>query len=77
MARTFQDRDLLVWEVYPSAGDHGYSQRPHLVFNCLSERTARPRFVELDGDEADGEKLTATATDDDLRTLFERAKVVT
>ena len=76
MARTFQDGDLVTWEVYPSGGDFGFAQRPHLVFNCLTDRSVRPRYVELDGDEADGEKLVVTADDGALRSLLERARVV-
>lgn len=77
MSRTFQDRDLMVWEVYPSAGDFGYSERPHLVFNCLSDRLLHPRFVELEGDEADAERLVADSSEPQLSALLEQSTLVT
>ena len=77
MARTFVDPDLLLWEVFPSAGDYGFSSNPHLVFNCLSDRAARPRFVELDGHEASAETMLFEATDAKLLDLLERSRIVT
>lgn len=76
MARTFVDRDLLTWEVYPSAGDYGFSDNPHLVFNCLSDRNARPRYVELDGHNAAAETMVSGATDAKLLDLLAQSRVV-
>ena len=76
MARTVVDRDLLTWEVYPSAGDYGFSDNPHLVFNCLSDRAARPRYVELEGHEAGAESMIAEAADSKLLALLAESKVV-
>jgi hypothetical protein len=76
MARTFVDRGLLTWEVFPSAGDYGFSTNPHLVFNCLSDRMARPRYVELDGHEAGAETMITDASDAMLLDLLSASKVV-
>ncbi len=76
MARTFVDRDLLTWEVYPSAGEHGFSSNPHLVFNCLTDRLARPRYVGLDGDEASAETMVFDASEAKLLDLLGKSKVV-
>ena len=77
MARTFVDNDLLTWEVFPSAGDHGFSANPHLVFNCLSDRDARPRYVELNGHEASAATMVHEASDEKLLQLLELSRVVT
>lgn len=76
MSRTFQDANLLVWEAYPSGGAHGESDEPHIVFNCLSNRMLRPRFVSMRGDEADAERKVALASNEELRALFERSEAV-
>ena len=76
MARTFSDPDFLTWEVYPSSGDFGFSTRPHLVFNCLTDRMRRPKFIEIEGDEADAEKLIGSAAEPELQNLFARAEPV-
>jgi len=77
MSRTFLDHDFLTWEAYPSAGDQGYSERPHIVFNCLSDRLLPPRYFEIDGDEADAERLVVDATAPQLSELLERSSLVT
>jgi hypothetical protein len=73
MGRTFQDRDFLVWEVYPSGGRHGFSDRPHIVFNCLTQPAMRPRHVELGMDEADAQRLITEATPQALLELLDRS----
>ena len=76
MSRTFQDRDFLVWEAFPSAGDFGYSERAHLVFNCLTDRLRHVRFVELDGNEADGERILGDSSEPQLHEMLDRARPV-
>jgi hypothetical protein len=73
VARTFLDLELMTWEVYPSAGAHGFSRNPHLVFNCLSNRAERPRFLDVEGDSASAQKLVFAASEAELRDLFARA----
>jgi hypothetical protein len=69
--RTFQDRNFLVWEVYPSGGAHGFSDNPHIVFNCLTQKQLRPRFTDLGTDEADAQRRVVEASDDELLTMLE------
>ena len=73
MARTFMDSDLLTWEVYPSGGAHGFSQNPHLVFNCLSNRAEPPRFVDVEGDESSAQKLVNLASVGELLALLQQS----
>lgn len=72
MTRTFQDRNFLVWEVYPSGGRHGYSRNPHLIFNCLTQPDIRPRFI-ADGVDAAGAQLVVESSNAELLELLERA----
>ena len=74
MTRQIQDDNLLLWEVYPSAGDYGFSRKPYLVFHCVTAPTEPSRRYRLEGDEADGEKLVATATDAELTELMRKAQ---
>ncbi|HEX6559507.1 MAG TPA: hypothetical protein VF021_08590 [Longimicrobiales bacterium] len=71
MRNTFVDANLLVWEVFPSGGDFGFPQDPQIVFNCLSNRMLRPRFVKHQGDEAEAARFVQNASTQQLRTLFE------
>ncbi len=71
MARTFVDRDLAVWEVYSSGGDHGLPENPKIVFHCLSKPSLRARYVLHDGDAADAEEAVQEMSPDRLYTLFE------
>jgi hypothetical protein len=74
MSRTFQDRNFLVWEVYPSGGAHGFSDNPHAIFNCLSQVNLRPRAVEVGRDEAEAQKLIVEMSDAALLELLEHAR---
>jgi len=77
MARTIQDDDFRVWEVYPSAGEEGFSEDPYIVFNCLTNRMIRPRYVEVEGaDEAEAERLVVEAPDPVLKEMLLNSKPV-
>ena len=76
MSKTFTDDNLLVWEAYPSGGDFGFSEKPYIVFNCLTNRLLRPRVVQQDGDEADAERVISTASQKDLLELFKRSREI-
>jgi hypothetical protein len=76
MSRTFQDRNFLVWEVYPSGGKHGYSDRPHVVFHCLTRRDVRPRFAQVGEDEAAAERRVKLASPAELLELLESAREI-
>ncbi|MBI4409277.1 MAG: hypothetical protein HY561_06185 [Gemmatimonadetes bacterium] len=76
MAKTFQDENWLVWEAFASAGDFGYSTRPHIVFHCVTDRSLRPRYCEQEGDKADAERVVASASPNELLELLHRAQPV-
>lgn len=76
MSRTFLDPNLLVWEAYATGGPYGFSQRPFVAFNCLSNRMTRPRYIMTDGDEADAERTVATASDEELQQMLMRSQEV-
>lgn len=74
MSRTFFDEDLLTWEAYPSGSRRGGSERPAIVFRCVTDRSARALYVDTEGDAADAERFVHTAPESELRALLARAK---
>ena len=76
MSRKFQDENFLVWEVYPSASRHGFSENPHLIFNCLTDRFLRPRALQHGDDEADAERLIRKASPGELIELLRQSTEV-
>ncbi|MGH7476872.1 MAG: hypothetical protein ACRELD_11320 [Longimicrobiales bacterium] len=76
MARTFLDHDLQTWEVYASSGDFGYADPARLVFNCLTSRGQRPRYIRWDGGQTDAARQAATAAPEQLSALLEHAREV-
>lgn len=74
MSRKIQDRNFLVWEVYPSGGRHGVSDDPHVVFNCLTQDDVRPRFAALGIDAADAQRQITDMSDAALLELLENAR---
>lgn len=77
MTRMFQDDDFRVWEVYPSAGAEGWTDDPFIVFNCLTNRMIRPRYVEVEGaDEAEAERLVVEAPDGVLKEMLGNSRPV-
>jgi hypothetical protein len=72
--RTFQDKNFLVWEVFPSAGRHGYSHHSHVVFHCLTQRDVRPRYFDVGSTEADAQRLIGEASEVELLDMLERAR---
>lgn len=73
MSRQIQDQNFLVWEVFPSGGEFGFSSDPFVIFHCLTQRDLRPRRVELPGDEADAERLVNASSDAELLALLQRS----
>lgn len=57
MPRIVTDADLQNWEAYPSGGPFGLPEQPKIVFNCVSDPSRRPRWVRLNGDNADAERF--------------------
>ncbi len=74
MARTFQDQNFLIWEAFPSTGPFGYPDAAYIVFNCLSNKTIRPRYIELKAAEPAAQKELQTIGDAALLKLFETAR---
>ncbi len=67
---------MLTWEVYPSGGAFGLAAEPFIVFNCLSNRMIRPRYVSTVGDEADAERTIDLASSEELLAMLKRAAEV-
>jgi hypothetical protein len=76
MSRTFTDDNFLTWEAYTSGGDFGLPDQPHIIFNCLTEPGARPRYVVHDGDEADAGEFVQDAGDAELKALLGKSRPV-
>ena len=74
--RTFQDHDLLVWEVYSSGGSHGFPDRPHVIFHCLTQQNTRPRSIDIGKDEADAQRRIADMSDALLIDLLSDAREI-
>jgi hypothetical protein len=74
MSKTFSDKNLLIWEAYPSCGDFSFPDDPQIVFNCLSNRMLRPRVIKHHGDEANAEAFVQQASSQDLLKLFEKSR---
>lgn len=72
MSRTFTDDDLLVWEAYASSRQLATS--PRILFNCLSNRLARPRYIDVKGDEADAEREVLNASPSRLAGLLKQSR---
>ena len=76
MSREFQDDNFVLWEAFASTGKFGFPDGPLVVFNCLTDRTVRPRYVRLAGDEADAQRKLEKASDADLVGLLARAEAL-
>ncbi len=74
MSRTFQDENFLIWEAFASAGPFGYPEAANVVFNCLSNKTIRPRYVELKAAEPEAQRQLESIPDLDLLHLFQSAR---
>jgi hypothetical protein len=76
MSRKFQDENFLIWEVYPSASRFGFSVDPSLIFNCLTDRQVRPRYVVHEGDEADAQRTIVLASQHELMDMLRRSREI-
>ena len=74
MSHTFTDENLLTWEAYASTGNFGLAIEPRIVFNCLSDPSLAPRYVERRGDESDAEEQVQELSDQQLRALLRDAR---
>ena len=76
MAKTFVDKDLLVWEAYSTGGPFGFPDKPFIVFNCVTNNWLRPRSIEWEGLEADAERKVQESSKADLLALFDGSKEI-
>ena len=74
MSQTFTDENLQTWEAFASGGRFGLSIRPKVIFHCVSDRSRPPRFVEVQGDEADAEELIHDSQVDRLRQMLAQSR---
>jgi hypothetical protein len=74
MSQTFTDENLMTWEAFASGGRFGLSIRPRVVFHCMSDQSLPPRFIEVQGDEADAEELIHDSQVDRLRQMLAASK---
>jgi hypothetical protein len=74
--RTFQDRNFLVWEAYPSGGKHGFSENPNIIFHCLTQPDIRSRYAEGGASAAEAERRIAQASPEELLQMLEQAREI-
>jgi hypothetical protein len=74
MSHTFTDENLLTWEAFASSGNFGMAVRPRIVFNCLSDPSRPPRYVERPGDEADAEEQVIEYDEKQLREMLSTSR---
>ncbi|HEX8829562.1 MAG TPA: hypothetical protein VF705_00260 [Longimicrobium sp.] len=74
MSHTFTDENLLTWEAFASSGNFGLAIKPRIVFNCLSDPSLTPRYVERAGDEADAEEQVHEFSEQQLRDLLHKSR---
>lgn len=74
MSRTFQDRDLLLWEAYAAAPRAGAEHGARIMFHCLSDRNRRARVVERDEALTVIEKRIVSAGEGELVELLRRSE---
>jgi hypothetical protein len=77
MIRTFQDDDLLLWEVYaaaPRAGrDQDERERARMMFHCLTDTSRRARVVAREETRTAVEERITEASDAELNELLASA----
>jgi hypothetical protein len=74
MSHTFTDENLLTWEAFASSGNFGFAVRPRIVFNCLSDPSRPPRYVERPGIEADAEEQVIEFDEKKLREMLRSSR---
>lgn len=73
MSRQILDGDLLLWEVFPTGGELGFSADPYVIFHCTSRPDLRPRRLATSGHEASAERVIRQASDDELLAMLQRS----
>jgi hypothetical protein len=73
MAREFRTSDLQIWEAFATTGEHGFPERSRIGFRCRTDRSALPRWIEIDGDKSDAEAKLQILAPSELEELLGRA----
>ena len=73
MPRQLIDRDLLIWEAYPTSGRFGFPDGSRILFNCISDPDRRARFVQLESDGAEAARRLDGKSVEELRALFDHS----
>jgi hypothetical protein len=74
MSRSFQDPNLLTWEVYATTGAAGASDHAHVVFHCVSDPSSRGRYVVEDASLADAGKILGRLSVEELQAMLAEAR---
>lgn len=74
MTRRIMDRDLRRWEVFASAGPHGFSNPATLVFRCLSDREEPSRAILFPGDRSKAEEAVLSLEANELERQLNEAQ---
>lgn len=61
------------WTAFVSTGKQGYSNDPHVVFQCMSVPGVRPRWTKATGDEADAQGTLMRMSEAEVRALFDQS----
>lgn len=76
MSKKFQDENFLVWEAFPSGGDHGYDDYGRIVFHCVTDRRLRSRFIIAGGDSADAARVIQRAEPAELLEMLKASNEI-
>lgn len=73
MSRKFQDNNFLTWDAFASTGKQGFTNDPHIVFQCSTKPESRPRWIKVSGDEASAQGMLMNASNEEVLALFDRS----
>lgn len=80
MTRTFQDHNLLLWEVYAAAPRRGRDQasreQARIMFHCLTDPVRRARVLLRDEGRSAAEAMIAAAGSTELVELLASSKAL-
>ena len=71
MTRSFLDQHLMEWEAFASTPRGGLPSPGRILFRCLSDRTTRTRYHQVEGTRSDAEARIQRADEGELRELLE------
>jgi hypothetical protein len=74
MSRTFQDSNFLTWDAFASTGKQGFTNDPHLVFQCTTRPESRPRWLKVTGDEATAQAMLLNASNEEVLAWFAQSE---